>query len=307
MALNENPEVTFLDQVEILETLQPALIIGDGVTTLGMAAEFTGIPLISLMNGYDSPYFANKNVYDKLQKPHEPYQRLREKYGLRQKHCFLEELEGELNWICDLTELFPQKELPIHYEMIGPLIEIAKAPKPSFLHKSSSIKKTVLIDLIDTDQDNWEKVLVATEIQGYNLAIRVTGQNKMLLQQRRMVGYSNTTHLFPQVDILVCNSESMAYKALYYGLPVIFKREANYQGGIIEALEHWHLGTSWDKIVNTSAGKALEYWINNKQTDAHRTIQYKVRTAFATLENKLHNNLALHFPFIEKASVILSK
>lgn len=301
-----NPELMFLEQVEILETLQPALIIGDNDYTLSMAAEFTGIPIISVMNGYQSPYFANRSIFHSQFRNYEPFCRIREKYGLREKNAIQEELEGDLNWICDLPELFPQKELPYHYELIGPLIEVPRPTKATGIEKLSSFKKNILIDLDDTKPVNWLEVLDTITCQGYNLTVRATNQNPKLLHLRRTSSCINSAHLFPKADLLVCNTEGLLYEALFYGLPVIFKCQFAYQERIIEALEYWQIGTSWSHTTST-VKKTFDYWISNKCSDMHRTLQYKLKASLNSLGSKLLQSITLHFPYLERLSVPVSK
>jgi len=45
-------------QIAAIEKWQPAIVLGDTVPTLKMAAEKTGVPYVSLMNGYMTKHFA---------------------------------------------------------------------------------------------------------------------------------------------------------------------------------------------------------------------------------------------------------
>ena len=53
---------------------------------------------------------------------HRPFHQLR--IGLELNHLdnYLSETEGDLNYICDLPALFPQRQLPGNYTCIGPLV-----------------------------------------------------------------------------------------------------------------------------------------------------------------------------------------
>lgn len=295
-----NLELQFLEQVEMLETLQPALIIGDGIPTLSMAAEFTGIPLISILNGYQSYYFANEQPAIVPTRAHVPYQILREKYGLLKKQCIQKELEGDLNWICDLPEFFPQRELPFHYTWIGPLFEIEKPPTTPAFSTLNPFKKIILIDIDNHEQEIDLSFLNAPCYQRYNLIAEATKSNQALTKQIRLLQLVHISEVLPQANLLLCNTERLIYKALLHDIPTLFKSQYPHQQHLINALEHWHIGASW-KVVNTDeCNNILEYW-TNKHPDAHRTIKYKVRAEAAAIGTKLLHSLTLHFPFFEKA------
>ena len=302
-----NLELAFLEQVEILETHQPAFVIGDGSNTLSMAAEFTGVPFISLMNGYYSPFYANKPAYSGELRTHEPYRLIREKYGLRMKHSILEELEGELNWICDLPELFPQKELPFHFELLGPLFEMVTKPVVPDCDKLNLLKRTILISLDNPELVNGLEILNSATFHRYNLVADASVKNLLLKEQIQRLNFVNTKHIFPNADLIVCDTDICLYKALHYGIPVIFTPQVYYQRSIIEALEHWNIGTSWSKTASSPDNKTLDCLIHKKHSDAHRMIQYKIKEASAVLGKKLIQSIALHFPSFEKSSIAMQK
>jgi UDP:flavonoid glycosyltransferase YjiC (YdhE family) len=142
-------EQVFLGQSRAIKTLKPDLVIGDTAPTLKMAAEYTRVEYIALMNGYMSPYYAAQRkisrshpafpLLERMPAPlalhmtvigervsfwkiHAPFRRLRRKYRLKPVFSYLWETQGDYNLICDDPGLFPQKNLPANYTCIGPLI-----------------------------------------------------------------------------------------------------------------------------------------------------------------------------------------
>ena len=299
----KNLELHFLEQVEILETLQPSLVIGDGSATLSMAAEFTGIPLISIINGHQSPYFTNKQPSSMQFKSHQPFQFIREKYGLRQKLKLSEEYEGDLNWICDLPELFPQKELPFHYDLIGPLFEIQKLPTAPSFNTLNPLKKTILIDFQHHKQQEELNLFNETYYKHYNLIAEATKGNLILAKHFRSLQLVNIAQVFDKTDLLLCDTERLMYKALHYGVPVVFTNPCTPPTNLIEALEDWQIGSRGNLKNAIIDNKILEYWTNHKNSDTHRTIQYKIKSAAAIIEHKLLRSLSLHFPLVEKKRI----
>ncbi len=117
--LNEqNLEMLFKEQVEIIDDLKPDAVLGDAMPILKMAAEYTGVYYISLINGYMSRYygvtrslsrthFAYKYVNQlpdllkeyaistgeaiAFRQVHKPFQKLRRKYNLSWQGHYLNE------------------------------------------------------------------------------------------------------------------------------------------------------------------------------------------------------------------------
>ena len=146
-----------LEQISAIELYRPEMVIGDVAPTLKMAAEFTNVIYISLLNGYLSKYYSEVRLlprahplhpYLRLIPPgirknlvrmgekitfkqiHRPFQQLRSGLKLKALSDYLSETEGDLNYICDLPALFPQRQLPGNYTCIGPLVYQGLATEP---------------------------------------------------------------------------------------------------------------------------------------------------------------------------------
>lgn len=148
--LNEaDLEPILLSQILSIKMYEPALVIGDVAPTLKMAAEFTGVQYISLLNGYLTKYYREtrklskahpayaylsvlplsvRNVLTEIgekvafKKVHQPFKNLRKAMNLKPVEDYLSETEGDLNYICDSPALFPQTNLPENFVFKGPLI-----------------------------------------------------------------------------------------------------------------------------------------------------------------------------------------
>jgi hypothetical protein len=298
---NSNLELSFLEQVEILETLQPLLVISDGLTTLRMATEFTGIPLIALLNGYQSPYYAGAKSCQLQLGANEPYRLLRDKYGLHFRQSIVEELEGDLNWICDLPDLFPQKELPESFELIGPLFEIEKPIRQSNSSHLNPLKKTIFIAIDDEEeQEKFIDELDKVCNRRYNVVTDTSQKPSLKYQKIKSFSSDNISLKSQTPDLIICSSQCVVYKALYYGIPVLMTSRTIHDQYIIHILEQWQLGSLWS--ANNSLDK-LEYCINLKQSDTYRMLQYKLKETIASLGNKLRHSITIHFPFIQKATI----
>lgn len=146
-------EPIYQAQVELIKASQADIVIGDFCPTLKMAAEKCSVPFHSVMNGYLSPYyngtrrvpqrhFANTifKVFPlrlsdavtrsmekkKMKRLSRTFNRIRKKHGLAKSKGYLQEYEGDLNYICDDPAIFPQQGLPQNWKFIKPLVPLAK-------------------------------------------------------------------------------------------------------------------------------------------------------------------------------------
>jgi len=130
-----NIEQVLSSQIKAIGEHKPSLVLGDAAFTLKMAAEKTGVPFVSLLNGYMTrycrvtrqvspshpgyPYSKTmpKRVFERLtriiehvmfERIHAPFRSVRKKLQLSKLDYFLEELEGNFNLICDLPSFFPK-------------------------------------------------------------------------------------------------------------------------------------------------------------------------------------------------------
>ena len=140
--LNEREiERIVLSQVEAIKSFEADIVIGDFAPTLKIASSLSGVHYVSLLNGYMTRYYAEnrkitrrhyayrllralpesfagwltnlgeKIAFEKIQKP---FNLIRRRHGLGPLPHYLCEMEGDVNLICDLAELFPQKESSLY-------------------------------------------------------------------------------------------------------------------------------------------------------------------------------------------------
>ena len=167
-------ESVFLEQVKVMKAYKPALVIGDTSFSLKMAAEASGVEYLSILNGYSTRYY---QLTRRLSSEHpvapkinwlpdifllpmvrmgeawnfaqilKEFNKVRAKYKLQKTTHYLEELAGNENVICDLPEIFPQRNLPGNFRFIGPLFYKNGMKGDPVLEKRDPNKKTILITM----------------------------------------------------------------------------------------------------------------------------------------------------------------
>jgi UDP:flavonoid glycosyltransferase YjiC (YdhE family) len=290
-------------QIYAIEQLRPDLVIGDVAPTLKMAAEYTKVQYIALMNGYMSPYYAKQrkisrthpaySLLDRLPvsmserftsygeklsfwKIHAPFKRLRRKYKLQAVSSYLWETQGDRNLICDLADLFPQRQLPANYKLIGPLIYQQPKMQPAdLLSLLDDAKQTICVCLGSTG--NWGSLRFLNEPYFSQFNIIAAGDVSRTLSATHIISkaFVNLPEVLKHTDLLICHggngTVNCGIQAEVYMLCLTanFEQEWN-----VEALENQGLGRSadnfcledWKSEINMALSKSRKL-VNGVHTD----------------------------------------
>jgi len=301
-------ERIFLSQIKSIKQYQPVAVLGDTAPTLKMAAEFCQTKYISLMNGYMTKYykfvrqiskdhpaaqFQNKfprKIFELMietgeratfKKVHRPFKALRQKYGLRSLSAYLDELEGDCNLICDLLELFPQKDLPKNYHIIGPLFYSGNEPEEEIRRFLDNDRPSILVNIGSSGDFEKSAFLSDPYFERYNIVF--AGDANGVLGGKHIVGktFINNSAILDLIDLVICHGgNGSIYQALAFGVPVvcatsIFEQEWNVQG-----LVQLNLGASLDGISDLEEIKALiQKWITRKNSAPFQSIKEKINIA----------------------------
>ena len=232
-------ERVFLSQVNAIELHHPDLVIGDTSPTLKMAAEKTGVQHVALTNGYMTRHYAHVRKISRthaaykyvhrlplrlgdaitqaaesvaFKNVHAPFRRLRKKYNFKSVDNYLEELEGNENLICDLPELFQQKNLPDNFRFIGPLVyERDDLP----IAKTHSTKPNILVCMGSTG--NWESLTFLNDVAFADYHIITAGDKNKLLKAPHITSYDfvNLSQAAANVDLMICHGGN---GTIYHGV-----------------------------------------------------------------------------------------
>lgn len=288
-------EAVYNDQVRIIASLKPLVVLGDTSLTLKMAAETTGVTYISLMNGYMSKYysstrrisrthpvykFVNKlpgQVLDLITqkgeaiafyKLHRPFKKIRSKYRLSKEIYYINELEGDINLICDLVELFPQKNLPENYVMMSPLYYDTNTISGIIDKMLDKRKKTIFVSM--GSSGNWGKILFLNDPHFEKYNIITAGDSANVLNAAHIIktAFINIHEIFPVTDLVVCHGgNGTVYQSLLYGIPLLCKTNNFEQEWNVEALKRLNAGISLDNLsVISDYINVVDEWIVKKES-----------------------------------------
>lgn len=294
--LNEKAlEPVFANQVRIIEQLQPVAVLGDNCPTLKMAAEKTGVTYISLLNGYMSKYYAHTRALSQTHpakallaplpetlvnmmttagesvefyRVHKAFRQIRRQHGLQRKLYYPEELEGDWNLLCDLTELFPQKKLPAHYQVIAPLFYRSDGKVTGIAKQLDQSKKTIVVSM--GSSGDWNKLVFLNDpyFAKFNI-ITAADKNKVLCAKHIIsTSFINADEVFPYTNLVISHGgNGTIYQSLYYGIPVLCKTAHFEQEWNAGAVEKAGAGKSLDAISSlTDYISVIEAWISQKNT-----------------------------------------
>lgn len=305
-------------EVKIIKESGAAAVLGDMSPTLKMAAEKTGVQYFSLINGYmsrhytyvrriprsfplyrfcnDLPatlsnYFISMGEQISFHKIHSPFSKIRKHEGLSSKHSYLQELEGDVNLLCDLPEIFPQKNLPANYYFIPPLYHRVHNNKK--ITKTDDTKKTLYVSMGSTG--DWEKVAFLNHVDYNKYNVVTAGDNNHVIFGSNVFSYPfiDSSELFTIADLVICHGgNGTTYQALSYGIPVLCKTSHCEQEYNADGLERLHLGKSLDDIYhNEDYSLIIEEWIQKKGNTELSFVKKKIEQANNRFEQIIENIL----------------
>lgn len=308
----EHLDAAFRSQVAAITAWEPLAVIGDACLTLKMAAEYTDVAYWSLLNGYMSKYYADTRYLSRthpayhymmrlpkslqllltrygeaaaLKAVHKPFKQLRLRYQLVPCSTYLDELEGDLNLICDLPFLFPQKVLPARYISLGPLI-YEEPSQASVSGRLVAGKRTLFVTMGSTGDWKSMSFLNAPCYSRYNIV--TAGDTQQVLQGSHIIRFDfvAASDVLPYTDLVICHGgNGTIYQALSYGVPVLCNPSHFEQEWNVAALEQSGLGQMLgapSRIENQ-----IELMLAAKEHPMYTEINTQIRKLSAGFNEKL--------------------
>lgn len=299
-----NLKRVFLAQVKVIEDLKPTAVFADTAPTLKMAAEYTNTLHISLMNGYLTKYYAKtrtiskdhpaaqyqdrlpEGVFDRMTRIGEyvaftvierAFYKLRKEFKLGKKKYYLDELEGDINYICDDPDLFPQNNLPENYHIIGPLYYHSKKKEPEIQRTIENGIPTLLVNMGSSGDLHHFSFLNYPEFLGYNIII--TGGQNDVIQGKNVIykKFINNSAVLDHVDLVLCHGgNGTIYQSLAYGVPVVCATSIFEQEWNAHRVQELNYGVCLDKVKSTEEKlKIVQAWLGKKHTNQFKAIKQK--------------------------------
>lgn len=317
-------ELIYLDQVRAITEEKADAVLSDFSPTLKMAAESTGVTHFALKNGYMTKYYAlvrkmptRHRLYRMLKwlpnfildpltsfgeqqyfrHLHRPFAKIRKKYRLSRKASYPDELEGDVNLICDLPQLFPQKDLPTNYRFISPLFYDMSSTSIDLKDLIDRSKKTLFVSMGSTG--NWSKAVFLNSDLYKKYNIVTAGDTARVVKGENVLSYAfiNMHDVLPYADLAICHGgNGTIYQALSYGLPIVCRTTQFEQAWNVAALERLKLGRSLDGKNEKEIFQIIEEMVSRKDKEALTDIQVKVNNARRQLESMIADIVKSHLP-----------
>ncbi|KAA3613283.1 MAG: hypothetical protein DWQ05_17490 [Calditrichaeota bacterium] len=244
-------EDIFMGQVQVIQDLQPAFVLGDVAPTLKMAAEITKTTFLALSNAYISKFYkftrelppshpafqfrdktpvrfynwmlraGERSAFKRI---HRPFRRIRKAYNLNLKpQNYQDELEGDLNLICDDPELFPlQKKIPENYFSVGPLYLKMPTRIKSSIKFQGKAKNKVLVSCGSSGNFKNFKMFAHPLFAEYDFIFTSPVSPDISQRNIQYAPFLNFSYVLPQTDLVICHGgNGTIYQAISHGIPVL--------------------------------------------------------------------------------------
>jgi len=294
-------------QIAAIEEHRPSLVLGDAAFTLKMAAEKTGVPYVSLLNGYMTKYCRvtrkvspthpgypysktiPKRVFERLtrviehamfEKVHAPFRKARKKLNLSKLHYLLEELEGDFNLICDLPGFFPQRKLPENYEFVGPLFYMGDEEEKEVLDFFENNHLHIMVSTGSTG--NWKNLNLLLDPVFSDSRIVISGNASSTIHASNILStaFLNHTNIMVKVDILICHGgNGTAYQALSHGIPLLFFSGNFEQEWNIQRIIEMGLGARLEESFDAAkVREVVDAWIRKRKSAPFLQVQQEIQS-----------------------------
>jgi UDP:flavonoid glycosyltransferase YjiC (YdhE family) len=207
-------------------------------------------------------------------------------------------MEGDINLLCDLPDLFPQKKLPLNYYFTAPLYYQARASRDDIIDKLDKSKKTLFISMGSTG--DWQKAAFLNHpyFNAYNIV--TAGDTSRVINGEHVISevFVDIHTLHRNIDLVICHGgNGTIYQALSYGIPLLcisnhFEQEWN-----VYAIEKNRLGKSLDPITTVEEHFSLiEEWAarkNEVHLQLYSTKIQEAKEAFPKTINHIISTLSI--------------
>lgn len=223
-------------ELALLAEIQPALVVVDGRLSGGVSATVAGLPWVSLLNAYATPYAINGLLAYTFPGPppllgpgaEEGFNQVRGQYGLPAVASTLDLLAGDLNLMCDAPEYAPVCDAPAHYRYVGPIVWNGTPEPPPWLSRLDPARPTIYFTMGSTGPiEAFQAALDAFAGTNYQVLMTTGGvtQPEALGPTPAnfyVAGFASGDELMRWADVVICHAgNGTTYQALRAGLPVI--------------------------------------------------------------------------------------
>jgi MGT family glycosyltransferase len=228
------------EELALFEKVRPDIIVRDMAMATRTSAEVAGLPLVSLINAYQTRY-ALDPVFT-LEEPRElppgaigpvlrrdtvkPHNDVRQRVGLPPLETFFDLLTSDLNLMCDVPEYAPTADLPENFIYVGPITWEGDREALAWLSQVDPNRPTVYVTIGSSGHRDIFQVAVGAFSGSAFQVLMTTGRPgeplPPLPDNFFVAAFAPGSLLLARSDVVVCHGGSgTVYQALAQGVPVI--------------------------------------------------------------------------------------
>ncbi|WP_291995338.1 glycosyltransferase [Candidatus Accumulibacter sp. ACC003] len=239
------------DDLALLEALRPTAVVGDHRLSLSVSARVAGVPYLSVINAYWSPYTLRRllpvpelpisrwfgtalaQAMFRLAWPFAsawhtaPLNRVRRDYGLPAlgRDWFRAYTDADRTLYADASELVPTSGLPATHSYLGPVPWSPAVPLPSWWDELPD-DRPLIYATMGSSGDPAVLELILGALADLPITVVATTAARVLRAappaNARLVDYAPGEQLAARADLMICNGGSLTvYQCLSAGKPLI--------------------------------------------------------------------------------------
>ncbi len=239
------------DDLALLAAVQPAAVVGDHRLSLSVSARVAGVPYLSVINAYWSPYTHRRllpvpdlpitrwfgtdlaQAMFRLAWPFAsawhslPLNRVRRDYGLPDlgRDWFRAYTDADRTLYADASELVPTTALPTNHSYLGPVPWSPAVPLPSWWDDLPD-DRPLIYATMGSSGDPAVLELILAALAELPITVLATTAARVLRAappaNARLVDYAPGEQLAARANLMICNGGSLTvYQCLSAGKPLI--------------------------------------------------------------------------------------